>query len=49
VKVASGIRVFGHDLRYFLVERMHVDGELAAMPLESRVAEAGGELRAMRD
>jgi murein DD-endopeptidase MepM/ murein hydrolase activator NlpD len=49
VKVASGIRLFGRDLRDFLVERLHVDSELASMPLESRVAEAGGELRAMRD
>ena len=49
VKVASGVRLFGRDLRDFLVERLHVDSELASMPLESRVAEAGGELRAMRD
>ncbi|HEY1961561.1 MAG TPA: M23 family metallopeptidase [Rhizomicrobium sp.] len=49
VKVASGIRLFGPDLRDFLVERLHVDSELASMPLESRVAEAGGELRATRD
>jgi murein DD-endopeptidase MepM/ murein hydrolase activator NlpD len=49
VKVATGRRLFGHDLRDFLVERLHVDTELASMPLQSKVAEGGGELRAMRD
>jgi len=49
VKVATGRRLFGRDLRNFLVERLHVDAELASMPLESKVAEGGGELRATRD
>jgi murein DD-endopeptidase MepM/ murein hydrolase activator NlpD len=49
VKVATGRRLFGRDLRDFLVERLHVDTELASMPLQSKVAEGGGELRAMRD
>jgi murein DD-endopeptidase MepM/ murein hydrolase activator NlpD len=49
VKVATGRRLFGRDLRDFLVERLHIDSELASMPLESKVAEGGGELRAMRD
>ncbi|MFL6689087.1 MAG: M23 family metallopeptidase [Alphaproteobacteria bacterium] len=49
VKIATGRRLFGRDLRDFLVERLHVDTELASLPLESKVAENGGELRAMRD
>jgi murein DD-endopeptidase MepM/ murein hydrolase activator NlpD len=49
VKVAAGTPLGGHDLRDFLGARLHVDGELAAMPLETKVAEGGGELRAMRD
>ena len=49
VKVATGSRLFGHDLRDFLVERLHADTELASMPLENKVAEGGGELRAARD
>jgi murein DD-endopeptidase MepM/ murein hydrolase activator NlpD len=49
VKVATGRRLLGRDLRDFLVERLHVDSELASMPLESKVAEGGGELRATRD
>jgi hypothetical protein len=49
VKIATGERLFGRDLRNFLAGRTKVDSELASMPLEKRVAEAGGELRAMRD
>jgi murein DD-endopeptidase MepM/ murein hydrolase activator NlpD len=49
VKVATGVRLAGHDLRDFLVERLHVDTELASLPLENRVAEGGGELRAAKD
>ena len=49
VKVATGSRLFGRQLRDFLVERLHLDTELASMPLENRVAEGGGELRAAKD
>jgi len=49
VKVATGRHLFGRDLRDFLVERLHIDAELASMPLERKVAEGGGELRATRD
>jgi murein DD-endopeptidase MepM/ murein hydrolase activator NlpD len=49
VKVATGIRMAGKQLRDFLVERLHVDTELASMALENRVAEGGGELRAAKD
>jgi murein DD-endopeptidase MepM/ murein hydrolase activator NlpD len=49
VKIAAGERLFGRDMRNFLVGRLHLDSELASMPLERRIAEAGGELRATRD
>lgn len=49
LKIATGQRLYGRDLRNYLAERLHVDMELASMPLEAKVAEAGRELRAMRD
>ena len=49
VKIATAQRLFGRDLREFLVERLHVDAELASLPRENKVAETGGELRAARD
>ena len=49
VKVAAGRMLFGKDLRDFLMERIHVDTELASLPLESRVAETMTDLRAAKD
>ena len=49
VKVAAGRMLFGKDLRNFLMERIHVDTELASLPLESRVAETMTDLRAAKD
>lgn len=49
VKVATGHRLFGRDLREFLISREHVDMELASMPLESRLAARNSELRSTRD
>ena len=49
VKVAHGRMLSGHDLRDFLMERIHVDTELASLPLESKVAETGTDLRAAKD
>ena len=49
VRIATGQRLYGRDLRNYLVERLHMDTELTSMPLEAKVAESGGELRAMRD
>jgi murein DD-endopeptidase MepM/ murein hydrolase activator NlpD len=49
VKIATGQRLYGRDLRNYLLERLHVNTQLASMPLEAKVAEAGRELRAMRD
>jgi murein DD-endopeptidase MepM/ murein hydrolase activator NlpD len=49
VKVARGRLLSGHDLRDFLMERMQVDTQLANLPLESKVAETGTDLRAAKD
>ncbi|HXL98724.1 MAG TPA: M23 family metallopeptidase [Rhizomicrobium sp.] len=50
VKVATGRRLAGHDLRTFLNSRIHVDLELASMPLEGKVADsAATDLRAAKD
>jgi murein DD-endopeptidase MepM/ murein hydrolase activator NlpD len=50
VKVATGRRLAGHDLRDFLNERIHVDLEIASMPLEGKVAgAASADLRAAKD
>jgi hypothetical protein len=32
-----------------MMDRLHLDATLASLPLEKKVAEASGELRAMRD
>jgi murein DD-endopeptidase MepM/ murein hydrolase activator NlpD len=49
VKVARGRILAGKDRREFLAERMHVDGELASLPLESKIAETANDLRATKD
>jgi murein DD-endopeptidase MepM/ murein hydrolase activator NlpD len=49
VKVASGRLLSGHDLHEFLMQRIGIDTQLASLPLESRVAETAGDLRAAKD
>ncbi len=49
VKVARGQILAGKDLREYLTNRVAVDHELAAMPLESKVAESPSDLRAAKD
>ena len=49
VKVATGRKLFGRDLVAFQNERAHILNEMAAMPLESRVAVTAGDLRAAKD
>ncbi len=49
VKVARGRMLYGRDLRDFLMERIHVDTELASLPLESKVADTANDLRAAKD
>jgi murein DD-endopeptidase MepM/ murein hydrolase activator NlpD len=45
VKVAKGRILMGRELRDFLGERIHVDAQLAALPLETRVADISTDLR----
>lgn len=45
VKIASGRRLDGSELRIFQNERIHTDLQLASMPLETKVADAAGDLR----
>jgi len=45
VKIAQGRKLMGRDLRDYLIERLHVDSEIAGMPLETKVADASSDLR----
>jgi len=45
VKIASGRKLDGSELRIFQNERLHADLQLAGMPLETKVADAAGDLR----
>jgi murein DD-endopeptidase MepM/ murein hydrolase activator NlpD len=45
VKVAKGRILAGRDLRDFLGERIHMDAQLASMPLETKVADISTDLR----
>ncbi len=45
VKLASGRKLEDGELRAFLNERLHTDLQLAALPLETKVADAAGDLR----
>ncbi|HSZ12213.1 MAG TPA: M23 family metallopeptidase, partial [Rhizomicrobium sp.] len=48
VKVATGRKLMEKELRDFLIERLHVDAQLASMPLEAKVADATSDLRAAK-
>jgi murein DD-endopeptidase MepM/ murein hydrolase activator NlpD len=48
VKFATGRKLMDQELRDFLVERLHVDAQLASMPLEARVADAASDLRSAK-
>jgi len=49
VKVARGRILLGSDLRDYRVARLHVDSEIAALPLEGKLADTGADLRAGKD
>ena len=49
VKIAKGVQLKGKALRAFLVERLHIDSELASMPLETKVASNSDGLRTTSD
>ena len=46
VKIATGIQLQGRALHAFLAQRMHIDTQLASLPMETKVAENTGSLRA---
>ena len=45
VKVARGRILEGRELREYQIARLHTDGQLAAMPLETKVADISADLR----
>jgi murein DD-endopeptidase MepM/ murein hydrolase activator NlpD len=45
VKIAQGRTLTGRELRDYLVERLHIDSIIANLPLETKLADAGSELR----
>ncbi|HEY6577879.1 MAG TPA: M23 family metallopeptidase, partial [Rhizomicrobium sp.] len=49
VKIARGRVLLGGDLRDFQVDRLHVDSEIASLPLEGKIADTATDLRAGRD
>ena len=49
VKIARGRLLSGRDMFDFRMERIHVDTELANLPLESKLAETASDLRAAKD
>jgi murein DD-endopeptidase MepM/ murein hydrolase activator NlpD len=49
VKVARGRMLFASDLRDFQVARLHIDSQIAALPLEGKIADTAADLRSGRD
>lgn len=49
VKIAKGMQLKGQPLQAFLVQKLHIDSELAGLPLETKVADNSGDLRAAKD
>ncbi|HLY05817.1 MAG TPA: M23 family metallopeptidase [Rhizomicrobium sp.] len=49
VKVARGRRLFGGDLRDFQIARLHIDSQIAALPLEGKIADRAADLRSGKD
>ena len=49
VKVARGRILFGNDLRDFQMARLHTDSQIAALPLEGKLADSATDLRSGKD
>ncbi|HEX3431935.1 MAG TPA: M23 family metallopeptidase [Rhizomicrobium sp.] len=49
VKVAGGRILFGSDLRDFQIARMQIDSQLAALPMEGKIADTAADLRSGKD
>jgi len=45
VKVARGRILAGRELREYQIQRLHIDAQIAAMPLETKVADISTDLR----
>ena len=45
VKIASGRKLGGSELKTFMAQRVTIDKEIAGLPLETKVADATGDLR----
>ena len=49
VRVARGRMLFGSDLRDFQIARMQTDSQIAALPLEGKIADTAADLRSGKD
>ncbi|HEY1612747.1 MAG TPA: M23 family metallopeptidase [Rhizomicrobium sp.] len=49
VKVAQGRILDGRELTDFQIARLHVDSEVASLPLEGKIADTATDLRAAKD
>jgi len=49
LKIAGGRKLKGNELQQFLAQRLTIDQQMAALPLEKRLADAGSGLRAAKD
>jgi murein DD-endopeptidase MepM/ murein hydrolase activator NlpD len=49
VKVARGRMLFANDLRDFQIARLHTDSQIAALPLEGKIADTAADLRSGKD
>ena len=49
VKVARGRRLLGGDMRDFQMARLHIDSQIAALPLEAKIADTAADLRSGKD
>jgi murein DD-endopeptidase MepM/ murein hydrolase activator NlpD len=45
VKIAEGLKLMGKDLRAYLIERLHIDAQMASTKLETKVADNSAGLR----
>jgi murein DD-endopeptidase MepM/ murein hydrolase activator NlpD len=49
VRVARGRRLIGSDMRDFQIARLHIDSQIAALPMEGKIADSAADLRSGKD
>ena len=49
VRVARGRRLIGSDMRDFQIARLHIDSQIAALPMEGKIADSATDLRSGKD